>query len=67
MTDKENLLNKKELVLFLENQIRICSDGPNKERYSDRVFFLNALLKDIKRGRFDYFDNTPRLYLEKIQ
>ena len=65
MLEKENLLNKEEIIFFIENQIRICSEGPNKERHSDRVFFLNALLKDIRRGRFDYFDNSPKLYLEK--
>ena len=59
MLDKANLLNKNELILFIENQIRICSEGPNKERYEDRVFFLNALLDDLKYGRFDYYDNTP--------
>lgn len=66
MLDKKNFLNKKELILFVENQIRICSQDPNQERYSDRVFFLNAFLEDINYGRFDCFDNVPKLYLEKI-
>lgn len=66
MLEKENLLNKEELISFLENQIRICSTALDKEKYSDRLFFLNSLVAEIKEGRFDFFDNTPQLYLEKL-